>query len=249
MLQYTNTTSTTPQGSNTYAATNVQLRANNLYIFPWIATARDLTKGGDTQFGFPAEDATRTSNSVYMKGLRENISFTTQDGTPWRWRRVCFTMKGPVIAQLSTNGYLLYNELNYGYARVMNSVRGTPIDTAFADLMFKGQPQQDWISVMEAPLDTNRISVKYDKTRTFNGGNQTGMARSMKMWHPMEKRLVYNDDEAGAGETTSVLSTFSKQGMGDYYIVDFIEGTGTDAGPTTPQAYWRVNSTLYWHEK
>ena len=62
----------------------------------------------------------------------------------------------------------------------------------------------------------------------------------------MNKNMVYANDENGEGETLDVISTASKHGMGDYYVVDFFNangGTASDLLDFNPEA------TLYWHEK
>jgi len=247
MLSYSNTTVATPVGSTTYNAGPAYLVANTLYLIPWIATARDLTKGSGTQFGAPAEEATRTATTCYMVGLKEKINMVTYDGTPWRWRRVCFTLKGLTIPNLSVPGGLLYNELASGYVRVVNSVTGSTIDANICALIFRGAPSQDWLDVMNAPIDTRRVSIKYDKTINVCAGNGNGVSRSFPRWHKMGHNLVYDDDEAGAGESTGVVSAPGRQGMGDYYVVDFIRGEGPSTN--VAQASWYTESTLYWHEK
>lgn len=63
----------------------------------------------------------------------------------------------------------------------------------------------------------------------------------------MRHNLVYDDDEAGSGESTSVYSVDNKQGMGDYFVVDIIQaGIG---GTSSDLLSINATSTLYWHEK
>lgn len=246
MLSYSNTTVAAPAGSTTYANGPAFLVANVLYYFPWIATARGLTKTSGA-LGTIAEQAMRTASTCYMVGLKERINMVTYDGTPWRWRRVCFTFKGIDIATASTTSTLLSSEGSNGYVRVVNSVTGSAVDTTLTAFLFRGSPGQDWLDVMNAPLDTARVTVKYDKIINVCAGNSTGVARSFNRWHAMSHNLIYDDDEVGATESTGSLSSRGRAGMGDYYVVDFIRGEGPAA--STAQASWYPESTLYWHEK
>jgi len=111
----------------------------------------------------------------------------------------------------------------------------------------KGRKSIDWSDPIIAPLDTSRITVKYDKTITSKSGNDRGTVREFKLWHPMNKNLVYGDDEAGDNMTTVFRSVTSKAGMGDYYVMDVI--TPGSGAVTSDQLLLQSNSTLYWHEK
>jgi len=100
---------------------------------------------------------------------------------------------------------------------------------------------------MIAKTDQSRVSVKYDVTRTIASGNDRGIVRKYKLYHPMNKNLVYNDDEVGGRTTSSNYSVDSKLGMGDFWVVDLIRSrygaASSDVMIFSPQA------TLYWHER
>lgn len=114
-------------------------------------------------------------------------------------------------------------------------------------IIFKGAKGVDWNDIIVAPVDTRRITLKYDKTRILRSSNANGTVREAKMWHPMNSNLVYDDDESGDLEASSYSSVESKAGMGDYYVLDLISaGTG---GGTSDALLIQGNSTLYWHEK
>jgi hypothetical protein len=114
-------------------------------------------------------------------------------------------------------------------------------------LLYKGLAGKDWDDLIVAPVDTSRISVKFDKTWTIQSGNSNGVVRERKLWHPMNKNIVYDDDENGDVEQASYFSVDSKAGMGDYYVVDIIQpGTGATSSDLLQIS---TNSTLYWHEK
>jgi len=96
-------------------------------------------------------------------------------------------------------------------------------------------------------VDTRRVDLKFDKVYRISSGNANGVFRERKLWHPMNKNLVYDDDESGAGENGGTFSVNDKRGMGDYFIVDIFQpGTGA-----TATDYLQVTSatSLYWHEK
>lgn len=223
-------------------------------ILPWIATCRDnsinTTSG---EIGTIFQQSTRTATSCYMRGLREDIELQTSSAVPWQWRRVCFTTKDPAATIGTGLGGIsgVYENSNGFQRHLYNVTSGTTPDAMALGLlrgaMFKGQLNIDWLDYMTAPIDTQRITLRYDKTRTIASGNQSGCIRKYKMWHGMNKTLVYDDDENGAVENASYYSVSSKAGMGDYYVVDiFAPGKGataSDALSFEPQA------TLYWHER
>lgn len=115
------------------------------------------------------------------------------------------------------------------------------------EVLFAGTLDKDWNDLIAAPLDTARVSVKFDKTWILQSGNERGIVRERKIWHPMKKNLVYGDEENGELMTTTMTSTTAKPGMGDYYIIDIVQpgtgGTGTDI------IELQANSALYWAEK
>lgn len=244
MLSYTNVTAANPVGGTTFTSNPSVLVGNQQYVLPWICTARDLSNaaGGANILINRSE---RTSNICYMRGLAENIRIQTTNGMPWQWRRVCFTFKADNIFSLATSTMPLYNETNPGGWR--RSVSNWANQSALPELMFRGRQNVDWNDYYSAPLDTSRISVKYDKIRTIAAGNEEGTVRTYKMWHPMNHNLVYDDEENGDGELGNYISVGGKAGMGDYYVVDFfLARTGAT---TSDQLSFNPEATLYWHEK
>lgn len=251
MTSYTNTGtsggSTGAIGRNsTYVAGNV----GGLYV--WSPTCRQLeNKGKENQ-------SARTATSCFMRGLSENIRIQSSSGIPWFWRRICFTLKGinafnttqtgdsPVVSQ---NPYYDISNAN-GMARLwvnqlVNNVPNTRSNQR--SLLFRGAEGIDWDSLLTAPVDTTRVTVKYDKCRTLHSGNSNGFIRDVKMWHPMNHNFVFDDDELGGLENTSYYSVDSKAGMGDYYVCDYFEA-GTLGGATDALMVGST-ATLYWHER
>lgn len=249
MLTLTNITSTTQQGSTTYLPNPAVISGGTNAAAPiiWCATARDNRTASGTE-GNTFYDATRTSSECYMKGLSENIEIQVSNGVPWQWRRICFTYKGFNNAAPAIPGFqLYYQSTNGGYVRNMNMVPNNTYRDTVQGIIFKGVLNVDWNDPIIAPLDTSLITVKYDKTRSIASGNEDGCIRKYKLWHPMNKTLVYADDEAAGSKNVSYYSVQSKRGMGDYIVIDYFrprQGTST-----TDLLSFSSNATLYWHEK
>lgn len=246
MLVYSNTTTEIPQGNTAYAKVPAILNGNSTYMFPWIPTARDLTLFNGTYPTIALQSA-RTASTCYMRGVKEATNIRTDSGLAWQWRRIGFTLKGQRLYQANSATQWFHLESSDGVLRVANNVAGTPLGQSILDLVFDGQSGSDWLNLFNAKIDNDVISVKYDKTRTIASGNANGIIRTYHDWHPMNKNLVYDDDENAAGERTLPWSVSGKQGMGDYYIIDFFQpaigGTASDHLSFAPEA------TLYWHEK
>ena len=64
------------------------------------------------------------------------------------------------------------------------------------------------------------MNLKYDKSDALRRGNDAGVIKRFKMWHPMRKNLRYDEDEEGDYTESVPLSTTSHLGMGDYYVID-----------------------------
>lgn len=220
----------------------------------WCATAMDLSDQTGS-IGTTAEQAQRTSTVCYMRGLSEHIRIQTSSGIPWFWRRICFTYKGndfnfTASGDTPINGIQPFLDTPTGIQRyVLNQQVNTQANTIAAQQgkIFKGASGVDWNDPIIAPVDTNRVTLKYDKTQILRSGNANGTIRESKLWHPMSHNLNYDDDEAGSLELTNYFSTDAKAGMGDYYVYDVIRaGIG---GTASDLLYMNFNSTLYWHEK
>lgn len=254
MLTFTNTT---PAGaSRTLASGPLYVSGATSYFGVWAATARDLVQFGGGS-NTVVQEAQRTSTTTYMRGLSERIRIQTSSGVPWLWRRICFKFRGPVgpfnaatAGDSPTQPYTAYLEASNGYQRLyLNqfvNAQGNTISSQ-EGVLFKGTQGNDWNDIINAPVDTRRVDLVSDKVVRVSSGNANGILREYKMWHPMNKNLVYEDDENGETEATSVWSVADKRGMGDFYICDIIIA-GTGAG-SSDVLQLTSNATLYWHEK
>jgi len=230
-----------------------------LTVLGWVATARDRSPvfpfipGNQASVDNPT---VRTAKTCYMRGLKENIEVQTSTGLTWQWRRVCFTFKGAEIFQPSGPSALgstvMWNEDSSGYRRGLFSLTSS---NAFAvrtwdniqSQLFKGTLGQDYSNYLTAPLDRDLVTVKWDRTHVIRSGNNLGTMQRFKEWHPMNKNLIYDDDEVGGEESASNLSARGRRGMGDYYVIDiFVPGIG---GTTSDGLTFDPEATLYWHER
>jgi len=247
MLSWSNTTQTA--ASRTLAQGPAYI--NNIGgFFVYCPTAQTL----DAQ-STVANDASRTASTCYMKGLSEHIRIQTSSGIPWFHRRICFTLKGitpfnTVVSDTPTQTYAPYLDTSNGIERPWLNTNLNNMNQTLAAMwaqLFKGQNGRDWDDLISAPVDTARLTLKFDKTWTMQSGNANGLVRERKLWHPMGHNLVYDDDESGDIKSGSYYSTEGKAGMGDYYVVDIIQpGTGATS---TDYLQIGANSTMYWHEK
>lgn len=256
MLTVTNTSGTGT--TQPVALGDLVIRGDTGYaMLPFLVTARNLTTAGITNLTVDTSD--RTSSTCYMKGFAEHLRVTTSSSLPWLWRRICFTTKDDIFTtkvngdQTPVQPYAPWYDTttsNIGMTRLFFNVQVNNIPNTtdvFNGIIFKGQAGKDWNDIMTAALDTSRITVKSDTVKSIQSNNERGVIKEYKRYYPMNSNLVYDDDENGAAELGSYLTTKGKPGMGDYYIFDYIVpgrgGTGTD--------YMAINatSTLYWHEK
>nr|USZ80644.1 capsid protein [Tick-associated gemycircularvirus 2] len=249
LAYYQNASTVNPQpGGYTIQGTGGG-NGGNTTILMWCATARDNTVGLGGSIGNRFTPETRTATTCYMRGLSEKIEMSTNSGVPWQWRRICFTYRNPA-ALSTTQGF--FSESGGGYSRLLyNLTSGSTPDTQnltnVRNLIFRGDLNTDWNNYLTAPLDNTRITVKMDKTMTISSGNQSGKLVYKSMWMPMNKNLVYDDDETGGGEIARFFSNSGKQGMGDYYVIDIFQaGIGA---VSSDNLLFNPQATLYWHEK
>lgn len=249
MLGWSNTTSAGTSQNISQTPLYVNGATNGMVV--WCPTAMDLDD--DALVRNPAQ---RTSSVIYAKGLSEHLRIQTSSGIPWFHRRCCLAVRGiTALSTTQTGGtplqpYTPYLETSNGIQRKLFNlfINGSQIQIdSILGLIFKGQQNIDWTDIITAPLDPTRVDVKFDKTWTLQSGNNNGVVRERKLWHPMNKNLYYDEDENGETESSNYFSTDSKRGMGDYYVIDFfVAGAG---GSTSDLLQMFPSSTMYWHER
>ncbi|QCX29510.1 capsid protein [Plant associated genomovirus 21] len=250
MLAYTNVTVANPSGGTTFAAgSSTLIGSYQNYVIPFICTYRSLYENAASAPGLTVDASTRTATTCFMRGYKERITIQTNDGTPWLWRRVVFTMKGPYFITQQTSSFALAQQTSNGIVRNVNSIPAGSTFATFIALLFKGKEGVDFAGgdYFGATVDRTNVSVLSDKTRTLASGNEDGMIREFKIWQPFNKNLVYADDEDGGTVDSNGFSSTSKQGMGDCYVVDIFRARVSSA--SSSQLSFNPHGTLYWHEK
>lgn len=254
MLPVSQASASATPAPGAYTVTSAPGNGGVTTIFPWVSTARDnSTALNGPENGTIFDASTRTATTCFMRGLKETIEIQTSSGLPWQWRRVCFTTKDPANTLGTGLGGIsgVYENSNGFQRLVYNTTSGAGADalalTTLRNIMFKGALNVDWLDYFTAPIDTARVTLKFDKTRTIASGNASGCIKKYPCWHSMNHNLVYDDDEVGSVENANYYSVSSKAGMGDYYVVDFFQpGKGATS---SDQLSFEPQATLYWHEK
>lgn len=226
---------------------------DGIYAFLWAASARRQGTAGDT-WTFKASNSQRQATRVFLKGLREQMSFETDTSAEWIHRRVVFLEGTRFIPKNFPSSVADHHDGTNGYLRAMWPVLnpqgtepGTSTWNALRGLIYDGSFGNDWTNPFTAKMDSQRITVLYDKIRKIRGGNNgRGTWQMPKYWHPVNKVLVYNDDEEGAAPMfTDPWSSGSKDSCGDLCVIDLFACAG---GAASDHANLGFQSTLYWHE-
>lgn len=246
MVSYSNISISANPGS--FATGGAVLTGNRQYIIPWVATGRPL-QGADNTNNTIAEAAARTATECYMRGIAEKIQLQTSTAQPWQWRRVCFQYRQrDILNTQNADTPLVVNTAVAGVTRgLVDALQNGTMAQTLLNVMFQGRQSIDWSSFFTAKMDNKNVTVCYDKTRIINSGNQNGIIRNYKMWHPMNKTLRYGDDETGNDETSSYYCAPGNLGMGDYYVVDMF--SAGPSGVVGDQLKFEPEATLYWHER
>lgn len=220
----------------------VVLTGGITYLIPYMCTAQDKS-----HLGSGVIPNYRNRDDVFMRGYKERIRFVTGDSSAWTHRRICFTLKGnAIINSTSATSPLFLEAAPNGWVRTATQANGTGLGNAIINEMFKGNVNVDWTNYFTAKVDTNRVTVMFDKTWHYRAGNDTQHVHDRKLWHPMNKNFYYRDDESGNTQVEGAVHIGGHKGMGDYYIIDIIENVNQD---TESIAQLQYEGTLYWHER
>lgn len=195
----------------------------------------------------------RNQQRTFARGYKETTTVRIKSSVPFRWRRLVFSLKGLdriLQAALPSVWNSNYVQLltSQGYAR-QTAILDPAIISQVNAVIFRGAESRDWFSTFNAKVDTTRIKIHSDKTRTFNPGNQSGMVRTIKNWYPLNKTLLYGDDEFGLDETTSGFASPGPQGMGDMFVYDIYQSAFGLTDPTNDIMSINHEGTYYWHER
>lgn len=211
----------------------------NMFLFP--ATARNTV----TTEATPSE-ARRSKKYTFARGFKEVVHMESSTNSPWEWRQIVFSMKG-LGHHVAVNDYVAYGGPGVGYMRGQRLVLDGKMKQDVSTILFQGVKGLDWLTEMVAPINTSAVTLHRDRTRRIFSNNDVGSIRTYKDWTPLNKSLVYADNESGDQSDSSRWSVDTKPGMGDVFVVDLIRGAiGSLASDVL---LWRSNVTYYWHEK
>lgn len=241
MMVYSNAIIPRNSNNTVYSPVRAQLPGGQAeeYAFIWCPTARTLETS-------PIDESNRNSTTCYIRGLKEKVQLNMVTGKPWQWRRIVFFAKGLADGYIQDESSRLWLETSNGYRRIVNEMDGTNKLDMYGNV-FRGDKDIDWSKPINAPVDTRRVTVAYDKIRTISSGTDRGALRTFNMWHPVNKNLVYDDDESGNSMISNAVSVRSKAGCGDMFVLDIFDVAGGSSSGDILE--FLPNATLYWHEK
>lgn len=182
----------------------------------------------------------RDSTTVFMKGYREHVQLSTNDGSSYKWRRIVFESKG----QRPTNTDVAVFTSD-GYKRLWKPMSTTTFND-LTDFLFAGKEGKDWGNAFMARVDTSQYKLHYDKTVTISSGNANGVERNYYHYFPFNRNMTYTDDEGGLSDAYSGWAALGGRGMGDIFVLDYFVDVGGTPGASLAI---RSSSTVYWHEK
>jgi len=195
----------------------------------------------------------RNTSTCYIRGYKEKLNITIGGGGTWSWRRIVFYYKGPLLrnAYSDTGAGEQYDTLGSGAGGIPQRAIG-PISNAVQSIiegiLFAGSGSQDWNDSFRASVDTSRVTLHSDKIKSFNPSNESGRVHNANYWYPVNKNIVYDDDESGQSRVSSPYSVSSKAGCGDLYVYDLVR---LETPATTGEASFKFwpEASFYWHEK
>lgn len=196
----------------------------------------------------------RTATRTFVKGIGETYHIVPSDQSSWEWRRIVVSLKGNFALPVSTTQAIGAQFSTGNTQRYYKDITGdtTGIYQALwdniQDYVFRGVKVTDWLDQMTAPLDNLRVDIRSDTRRTISSANDAPRPRTYKTYVPINKSVVYADEENGTTISPTSFSVDSKSGIGDIYILDLF----TCRAPiSTVSTQLQVSSTqtYYWHEK
>ncbi len=204
---------------------------------------------GPEQRQISASWSERWKTKCFMRGYKETVELETNDSSSWLWRRIVFTCLGwgPPLAE-----HIAANVTQRGYGRLMYNLDNGQHDVLLGQAysrLFEGQRTVDWVNPLTAKVDSRRVRVISDTLRTIQSPNSgSGRYQVTKRWYPVNRSIIYDDDERGSEHKFSVgwASGAEKGNSGDLFVFDMFD-SASDAEPTSTLAMG-VSGTYYWHE-
>lgn len=223
-------------------------------FFIWGATLRSNLSGtGGDNKGLVEDEATRTASNCFIRGLKERITIETHGAAAWKWRRIVFATFGSDLFRDDAQAiHLPWTFGTNGVSRLVADMNAadtatTTIRDRILSALFRGTEGVDWYNVMTAPADRRRLRILSDKVRTVNSGNNFGCMRDFHIWLPINKYILYDDDQEGGRQVMNIQSSLDTRSLGDVYVIDMFEPTKQSSDQDwldfSPEA------RLYWHER
>ena len=234
----------TQLGASSSGANPVQLHAGNNYYL-W---SPSYLEQQDESY-----DYVRNAQNVFFRGVQDRVFLSAVFA--FTWRRVCFFSYEQLIAGIPFFVDPANEEDPHIVRRPLREINPKNASEFFA-YAWKGTVGVDFSenTRWNAPLDDKLLTIVYDRSCTINPnyaapqGATFGKSMTRKMWHPVNKTIMYTDKENGSTPQTTGWSSMSPNSPGNFYILD-IFSTGQDLpGDTTGVGEFGSEATVYWHE-
>lgn len=233
----------------------IVLTGDRSWEFAFVPSARAMQIDIPAQNVIHGGDNSRRHTETFCVGYKERVTLETGTAANWLWRRIVVNIKSLECAQSFPQG-ALYNNFdttvpNPGYLRTLfdYSTNDLARQTLYREL-FQGTLGIDYQDIFNAPIDTRRVDKVYDRVISVGSGNNAAHWKRSRFWHPVRKRLVYNEKESGDHKDTqseaSHYNNGAKFGCGDLWVIDMFacaNGAASDVMNFLPQG------TYYWHER
>jgi hypothetical protein len=234
----------TQLGASSSGANPVQLHAGNNYYL-W---SPSYLEQQDESY-----DYVRNAQNVFFRGVQDRVFLSA--AFAFTWRRVCFFSYEQLVAGIPFFVDPSNEEDPHIVRRPLREINPKNASDFFA-YAWKGTVGVDFSenTRWNAPLDDKLLTIVYDRSCTINPnyaapqGATFGKSMTRKMWHPVNKTIMYTDKENGSTPQTTGWSSMSPNSPGNFYILD-IFSTGQDLpGDTTGVGEFGSEATVYWHE-
>lgn len=228
----------------------VRITGNSFWGFVWNASGRQ--RGVSATGSEFLNRETRLKQRCFFKGVAEDMNFLTNSDASWTHRRIVFLDRGETVRDAMPPNTAVVAIGSVGYVRplwaVLNVAGATePGATAWADIsdvLFDGQRNVDWSTYLTAKTDPQRVKTLYDRTTTIRSGNDRGLWKVKRFWHPVNRTIIYDDDE----EAGNIVSRPWSSGMGSCGDVIVVDMFGCPDGTTDDELSIGTQARVYWHE-
>ena len=184
--------------------------------------------------------AHRNSQEIFFVGVKERLD--PYAVFPFVWRRVVFWTHQR-FEQFRTIEGLGGTRFRLGVTYGVSDLSAFDIQ----ELMFKGSAGVDWDTTrpIDARLDTQRIRVVSDRKVNFNPNSEQGRYSLFKRWHPIRRKIIYDQQENGDDMTQIIgrLCLLRVVAICTLWISLGFLRVGSGAA-----ARLSIQSTVYWRE-